>query len=509
VSFPFESVGFWLSRRAELTPNRTALRVDDRSFTYAELDDRAARFAGVLGASGVAAGDRVAALLTNGNEYVEALFACARIGAILVPLSQRLAGPELEFMTDDSGSTVLVYSEEWSQLASVVKGRTGVKAAFVAGGGGGGDPSYEDALASAEPVSEPRDVSQDDVLAIFYTSGTTGRPKGAMLTHGNFFWTNLNVVFSFGFFQDECTLVVLPMFHVGGWNANMLATILSGGTVVVERSFDPGRALRTFGDQQITSMLGVPTIYQMMADHPDWDSTDLSSVRALLCGGAPLPVPLIRRYQERGISFIQGYGLTEAAPNCLILPPEDAVRKAGAAGRPYFYADVRVVDDAGSPVGPGSSGEIVVGGPGVMKGYWNRPEATAETLRGGWLHTGDIGRIDDEGYITIVDRVKDMYISGGENVYPAEVEKTLAEHPAISEAAVIGVPDDRWGEAGRAIIVLRDGATADADDVKRFAASKLAKFKVPASVVFASSLPRNPTGKLLKAEIRELYGAAS
>jgi len=507
VSFPFESVGFWLSRRAELTPKRIALRVDDRIFTYAALDDRAARFAGVLTATGIAAGDRVAALLTNGNEYVEALFACARIGAILVPLSQRLAGPELEFMTDDSGATVLLYGAEWAHLASVVKGRSGLKAAFVAGAGE--DPSYEDALANAEPVSKPRDVSLDDVLAIFYTSGTTGLPKGAMLTHGNFFWTNLNVVFSFGFFQDERTLVVLPMFHVGGWNANMLATILCGGTVVVERSFDPGRALRTFSEQRITSMLGVPTIYQMMADHPDWDSTDLSAVRALLCGGAPLPVPLIRRYQERGISFIQGYGLTEAAPNCLILPPEDAVRKAGAAGRPYFYADVRVVDEADVEVSLGGSGEIVVGGPGVMKGYWNRPDATAETLRGGWLHTGDVGRIDDEGYITIVDRVKDMYISGGENVYPAEIERMLAEHPAISEAAVIGVPDDRWGEAGRAIVVLRSGSSANAEDIKRFAASKLAKFKVPATVVFAESLPRNPTGKLLKAELRDRYGAAS
>jgi fatty-acyl-CoA synthase len=276
--------------------------------------------------------------------------------------------------------------------------------------------------------------------------------------------------------------------------------------VVLERSFDPGRALRTISSERITSMLGVPTMYQMMADHPDFASTDLSSIRALLCGGAPVPVPLIHRYQERGISFIQGYGLTEAAPNCLILAPEVAVSKAGAAGRPYFYADVRVVDTAGNEVGPGGSGEIVVGGPGVMKGYWNRTDATAEALRDGWLHTGDVGRIDEDGYITIVDRVKDMYISGGENVYPAEIEKVLAGHPAIAEAAIIGVPDDRWGEAGLAIVVLRQGAQAGPEEITRFAAEKLAKFKVPASVVFAESLPRNPTGKLLKAELRERYG---
>ncbi len=511
MSFPYESVGFWLARRAVLTPSRPALVMEDRSFSYAELDDRAARLAGALAATGIGSGDRVAALLTNGNEYVEAMFACARLGAILVPLSHRLAAPELEFMTNDSGSAVLIYGSEWSRLAEGFRRATGVKAAFVAGPGSASssfsdDPSYEDALRTAAPVLEPRALSPEDVLAIFYTSGTTGLPKGAMLTHGNFFWTNLCMILSFGFFQDERTLVILPMFHVGGWNANVMATWWCGGTVVLERSFDPARTLRVIAEKRITSMLGVPTMYQMMADDPGFAATDLSSIRDFLCGGAPLPVALIRRYQERGLGFIQGYGLTEAAPNCLILPREDAERKAGAAGRPYFYADVRVVDAAGRPVSPGGRGEIVVGGPGVMKGYWNRPDATAETLRGGWLHTGDVGLVDDEGYITIVDRVKDMFISGGENVYPAEVEKVLAGHPAIAEAAVIGVPHDRWGEAGHAIVVLRNGANADAEEIKRFCAERLATFKVPASVLFASEpLPRNPTGKLLKAQVRERY----
>ncbi|MGH2793758.1 MAG: acyl-CoA synthetase [Actinomycetota bacterium] len=503
MSFPYESVGFWLSRRAALTPRRVAIKTGDRDITYAELDDRAARLAGVLTATGVGPGDRVAALLTNGNEYVESMFACARLGAILTPLSFRLAAPELAFMANDSGSTVLIYGEEWAELAESFRRQTGLKAAFVVGSGP--DPSYEEALAAAQPVLEPRAVSSDDVLAIFYTSGTTGRPKGAMLTHGNFFWTNLCMILAFGFYQEERTLVILPMFHCGGWNANAMATWWNGGTVVLERSFDPAGTLATIERERITSMLGVPTMYQMMADDPGFAGADLSSIRDFLCGGAPLPVALIGRYQERGLGFIQGYGLTEAAPNCLILPKEDSVRKAGAAGRPYFYADVRVVDGAGEEVGPGGSGEIVVGGPGVMKGYWNRPEATEETLRGGWLHTGDVGAIDDEGYITIVDRVKDMYISGGENVYPAEIEKVLAGHPAVAEAAVIGVPDDRWGEAGRAIVVLRPGGTAGPEEIRRFCAERLAKFKVPATVVFTDVLPRNPTGKLLKAEIRDLF----
>ena len=503
MSFPFESVGFWLARRASLTPRRVAIRMGERNITYAELDDRAARLAGVLTSTGVGPGDRVAVLLTNGNEYVEAMFACARIGAILVPLSFRLAAPELAFMVNDSGSTVLIYGEEWTALAEGFRRETGLKAAIVTGAGA--DPSYEDVLASADPVLEPRAVSPDDVLAIFYTSGTTGQPKGAMLTHGNFFWTNLCMMLAFGFYQEERTLVILPMFHVGGWNANAMATWWNGGTVVLEKTFDPAATLATIERERITSMLGVPTMYQMMADDPSFASADLSSIRDFLCGGAPLPVALIRRYQERGLGFIQGYGLTEAAPNCLILPKEDAVRKAGAAGRPYFYADVRVVDGDGNEVGPGGSGEIVVGGPGVMKGYWNRPDATAETLRGGWLHTGDVGAIDDEGYITIVDRVKDMYISGGENVYPAEVEKVLAGHPAIAEAAVIGVADERWGEAGRAIVVLRPGAPAEPEEIRAYCAERLAKFKVPASVTFTDVLPRNPTGKLLKAELRERF----
>ena len=503
MSFPFESVGFWLARRASLTPNRVAIRTGGRDITYRELDDRAARLAGALTTTGVGPGDRVAALLTNGNEYVEAMFACARVGAILVPLSFRLAAPELAFMVNDSGSSVLIYGEEWTALAQGFRRETGLKAAYVVGAGP--DPSYEDALSAADPVLEPRAVASDDVLAIFYTSGTTGQPKGAMLTHGNFFWTNLCMVLAFGFYQDERTLVILPMFHVGGWNANAMATWWNGGTVVLEKSFDPAGTLATIERERITSMLGVPTMYQMMADDPTFAGADLSSIRDFLCGGAPLPVALIDRYQARGLGFIQGYGLTEAAPNCLILPREDSVRKAGAAGRPYFYADVRVVDGDGNEVGPGGSGEIVVGGPGVMKGYWNRPDATAETLRGGWLHTGDVGAIDDEGYVTIVDRVKDMYISGGENVYPAEVEKVLAGHPAIAEAAVIGVTDERWGESGRAIVVLRSGADGDPEEIKRFCSERLAKFKVPSSVVFTDVLPRNPTGKLLKPELRERF----
>jgi len=498
MSFAFESLGLWPARRAELTPDRVAVDQGGHRLTYAELEDRSARCADALGSSGIGPGDRVAALLDNGHEYVEVLFGCARLGAILVPLSTRLAPPELEFMAADSGATALVYGEGHAEAVAAFRPKTGVKASLVVGAGE--DPSYEEALAAAAPSRPPHPCGWDDVLAIFYTSGTTGRPKGAMLTHGNHFWTNLNMVLALDLTQDERSLVVLPMFHVGGWNVNTLAVWWKGGTVVLESGFDAGRVLGAV-EGGVTSMMGVPTMYQVIADHPGFESADLSSLRVAVCGGAPLPIPLIRRYQERGVRFVQGYGLTEAAPNCLILPPEDAERKAGAAGRPYFFADVRVVDADDRPVAPGGTGEVVVRGPSVMKGYWERPDATAEALRGGWLRTGDAGRLDEDGYVWIVDRLKDMYISGGENVYPAEVEHVLGTHPAVAEAAVLGVADERWGESGLAVVVLRDGEAASQEELRAFCLERLAKFKVPARFAFADALPRNPTGKLLKAEI--------
>ncbi|MHB8511147.1 MAG: o-succinylbenzoate--CoA ligase [Actinomycetota bacterium] len=494
MSFPYTSIGFWLQRRAELSPSRTALVIGPKKFTYADLEERASKAAGLLKSIDVERGDRVATYLNNSIEYVDIMLACARIGAICVPLSTRLTAPELEFITNDAQASTLVYESALSKNVEQFISNTAVKNVLVTRGG-----TYDAALAAAR--SHPvEDSSSDETLAIIYTSGTTGRPKGAMLTHGNFFWTNLNIVLALDITEEERTLMVLPMFHIGGWNVNTFSVWWKGGTVYVEESFDPARTLKLIERERITSMMGVPTIYQLLADHELFASTDLSSVRNFVCGGAPLPVSLIERYQARGLSFIQGYGLTEAAPNCLMLAKEDSVRKAGAAGRPYFYADVRVVDEHDAPVKPGESGEIIVGGPSVMKGYWNLPEETAKALREGWLRTGDVGRIDEEGYITIVDRVKDMFISGGENVYPAEIEKTLASHPAIVEAAVIGVPDDRWGEAGCAFVVLRKAVSQE--EIRAFCSERLAKFKVPRDVVFTDSLPRNATGKLVKDQLR-------
>ena len=498
MSVPFANVATWLSRRALLSPDHVALEVGSDSFTYRVLDDRVARAAGALAGAGVARGDRVALALDNSVAYVESFLACAALGAIAVPISTRLTEAESRFLIEDAGCSLAVADPVHAGLAVGEP----LKDVLLTGS------TYDAARDAADPIA-PIGVGQDDVVAIFYTSGTTGRPKGAMLTHGNFFWTNLNMVIALGLTEAERSLVVLPMFHVGGWNINTLSVWLAGGTVVLTDGFDAPRALATIADRRVTLMMGVPAVYAMLADDPGFAGADLDSLRLCVCGGAPLPVSLIERYRARRVPFTQGYGLTEAAPNCLFLPPEDAVAKAGAAGRPYFFVDVQVVDDDGRPVAPGGTGEVVVAGPSVMAGYWGLPEESAEALRDGWLHTGDVGRIDADGVIWIVDRLKDMYISGGENVYPAEVEKVLHAHPAIAEAAVIGIPDERWGEVGRAIVVARDGAEVTADEVRSHCAEHLAKFKVPADVVFTDVLPRNATGKLLKPAIREAFGGSA
>lgn len=501
MTFPFQSIGFWLARRAALTPNRIALVTPDARYRYEELEDRAARTAGALAAAGVHAGDRVATYLPNGVDYVDVFFAVARLGAIIVPLSTRLTATELTFIVSDAQCSTFIHDDASAGLIAGVLPGTPVKTVLTTS-------ALSESGSRADP-HEVREASWDNPLAIIYTSGTTGRPKGAVLSHGNFFWTNLNMALALDLAQDERSLVVLPMFHIGGWNVNTLSVWWKGGTVYLEPGFDAGRVLSLIQSERITSVMGVPTIYQLLEEHPSFAATDVGSVRTFICGGAPLPVGLIRRYQDRGLQFIQGYGLTEAAPNCLILPPEDAVTKAGAAGRPYFFCDVRVVDADNNDVPAGSTGEIIVGGPSVMLGYWNLPEETAASLRDGWLRTGDVGRIDEDGTITIVDRTKDMYISGGENVYPAEIEQTLSGHPAIAEAAVIGVADERWGETGRAIVVLREGVEASADEIRAWSAERLAKFKVPRDIIFADALPRTPTGKLLKPELRTTYGGRS
>jgi fatty-acyl-CoA synthase len=460
------TIDHWIRDRARRSPDRVAIIFGDERCTYAQLDARSEDLA-----RGLTHGEVVSTLTGNSPDHVALMFACAKAGAILHPISWRLAPAEIAYQLDDAGSAVLWVEDAYRELADAALSLASVSPRGVSDTG---------------TVSDTVPADQDGLLLI-YTSGTTGKPKGALLTHANCFWTNLSFDLATAMTADDVILACLPQFHCGGWNVQPLLGWWKGATVVLERQFDAARALRLIEEQRVTTMMGVPANYLFMAQDATFERADLSSLRCCVVGGAPMPVPLIEQWRDRGVEIVQGYGLTEASPNVLCLPPEDAMRKVGAAGKPYAYVEV--------DLGPGN--ELLVRGPNVFPGYWRNPDATAEALRDGWLHTGDVVEIDDEGYVTIKGRLKEMFISGGENVYPAEVESVLHEHPRVRDAAVVGVPDETWGEVGAAFVV----GDVDEDELLQWCRGRLAKYKVPKSIHFVSELPRNSMGKLQKSEL--------
>ncbi len=498
-----QGIGSWPARRARKTPDTVAVISGDDRWTYAQQYQRATRLAHALRQLGVRRGDRVAVLAPNHPAFLETLFAAGMLGAVFVPLNTRLAAPELEHCLTDSGSGVLIYAPEYAAVVA----ETGYSGRRVALANANDDAlGIEELIASqvSEPIDEP--VSLDDPCMIMYTSGTTGKPKGAVLTHGNITWNSLNVVIDVDLAGDEVTLVVAPLFHTAGLNMTCLPTVLKGGTVILEPAFDPDRVLELIEHRRVTYLFGVPAMYDAMAASPRWPGADLSSIRQLTCGGAPVPSATIRTYLERGLAFSQGYGMTETSPGALFLTRDMSETKAGSAGVPHFFTDVRLVDPDGIDVGQGEKGEILVSGPTVMAGYWNRPDETARSHHDGeWFRTGDIGVADEDGFISIVDRVKDVIISGGENIYPAEVESVLLEHPAVAECAVVGIPDEKWGEVGRAVVAVTANAEVSETDLLGFLATKLARYKVPKSVAIVAELPRNAAGKVLKKTVRARY----
>jgi fatty-acyl-CoA synthase len=498
----------WLARRAELTPDTVALvdTATDREWTYGQFDARAGRLARFFNEEwGVEPGDRIAFLGHNSTDVFDLLYATAKAGAILVPLNWRLAVPELKGIVADGEPEGLVHDgafveEAEALLPGIPSGRrmhTGTDAT-------GAATALED-VASGGPgmTMSPRPL--EDPWYILYTAGTTGRPKGVIQTFGMALFNYLNIGVPIDLTSRDVTLNVLPAFHTGGLNLYANPTIIAGGTAIIQQAFEPSETLSLLAERT-TAFFGVPAVYLFLSQHPDFESTDLSGVRSWACGGAPMPVSLLETYAERGIRIRQGFGMTETGPTVFLVDEEHALSKAGSVGKPQMHVEVRIVGRDGVDVPTGERGELLVRGPAVTPGYWRLPDVTAETIVDGWLHTGDVAQCDEEGYHSIVDRWKDMYISGGENVYPAEVENVLFAHPAITEAAVIGVPDPKWQEVGRAIVVLADGAEATGDDLIAFCAERLAKFKVPKSVVFVDALPRNPAGKVLKTELREAHG---
>ncbi|GAB3972456.1 long-chain fatty acid--CoA ligase [Actinoallomurus acanthiterrae] len=476
------NLGRWIRDRARTTPRRTAIVFEDEETTYAELDDRSERLAAGLAARGLRPGDRVATLTDNRPEHAELFFACAKAGLILVPLNVRLTVPELAYQVGDAEPAILF----------AAPGR-----AVPPFAGPVLELTREGLDAVTDGLLDERDVGPEAGLLIVYTSGTTGRPKGALLSHANCFWTNLSLDRGCELREDDVVLQVLPQFHVGGWNVQPLLAWWKGATVVLEPSFDPGRALRLIAERRVTTMMGVPATYQFMAAQPEFATADLSSLRCVVVGGAPMPEPLLHTWLDRGVRITQGYGLTEAAPNVLCLPPEEVARRIGWAGKPYPHVDVALLGPDGPLDGPGR-GELVVRGPNVFPGYWRNPAATRDAVPDGWLRTGDVAERDAEGFYRICDRVKDMYVSGGENVYPAEVESVLAAFPGVAEVAVVGVPDERWGEAGCAFVV----GNVPVDGLLAHCRERLAAFKVPKHVRLVPALPRSAVGKTLKNELR-------
>ncbi|MFW0794403.1 long-chain fatty acid--CoA ligase [Gordonia sp. CPCC 205515] len=502
-----QGVGTWPFRSSRRDPEATAIVFREQGISYRELDERATRLAHALADLGLERGDRVALLSANHPSYLEGLFATGLLGAVLVPLNARLTAPEVTYALRDSGARILVHSAELGQVAVASAEEAGVQTRVVVDGAPDADAvGYEQIIAAAGVERIDRDVSHDDACFIMYTSGTTGNPKGVVLTHGGVTFASMNPIVDLDLRSDEVSLVAAPLFHTAALNYISLPTILKGGTVIIEEGFEAGRILKVIEERKVTYSFGVPTMLDAMSAHPDFASADLSSIRRWIVAAAPVPPRTLHTYTERGVNLCQGYGLTETGPGALVLTPKFVESKLGTAGVPQFFTDVRVVDVDGVETKPGERGEIQIQGPNVMREYWNREDATAAAfVDGGWFRSGDVGVRDDEGYITIVDRLKDMIISGGENIYPAEIEAAILEYPGVVGCGVFGVPNDKWGEVGCAAITLAPDSTLTYDDLESFLNGRLARFKIPKSMVLLEEIPRNATGKIRKDRLRDMY----
>ena len=503
----------WLAHHADFRGKELAVvdLASDRRLDWINFNDRAARLAGFLRKSmGVQKGDRVGVLMPNTTDFLEVQFACMKLGAIFLPLNWRLTVPELTFIAGDAGPTVMICGPEFRETAEAVAREIECLRHVVETDCNGGDSAYEQGIAEAEIATIDDTLTHDDVSTIMYTSGTTGLPKGAMITHGMTFWNVVNIGGPHRVTADTVHLSVLPLFHTGGLNCYTNPVIHNGGTVYIMRDFDPKVCLELMGDPDIglTHFFGVPANYQFMAQQPEFAETDLSRLQMAGVGGAPVPVPLLEIWDKRGLGVAQGFGMTETSPTVMTLDSKDAMLKPGSTGKPCMHNEVRIIDEDGNDVAVGEVGELLVRGPNITPGYWNRPEATEAAFTDDWLHTGDASRMDEDGFYYIVDRTKDMYISGGENVYPAEVENVLYQLEDIVEVAVVGLADDKWGEVGCAVTVLKSGSDLTAEAIIAHCRERLATFKVPKSVEFTTALPRNATGKVLKRTIRDDLAAA-
>lgn len=504
------NLGLFLTKRAFLTPGREAY-VDSHTsvrLTYDDLNARANRIANALLDAGIEKGERVGLLLMNSAEFMESYFALAKIGAVVVPLNWRLVADELEFILKDSGTRRLIFDTEFVDVVAELHSRgektdirqwlqVGEETAHFAGS----YTRFRDAAPATEP--EPR-AADDDMLYIMYTSGTTGLPKGVVHTHETAIWAILTIAATTDYHEGDIYLGALPMFHVGALTP-LAVNVYAGATSVVMRAFDPTLAWELIEREKITTGLAVPAMLNFMVQVGDYQQRfDYSSLRWIMTGAAPVPVALTELYHALGIGLLQVYGLTESCGPACVMNSENALRYPDSTGKAFFHTDVKIVNEAGRDCAPGEAGEVWVKGRHIMREYWNRPDATAETLVDGWLRTGDVATMNAEGFVSIQDRIKDMIISGGENVYPAEIEGVLATHPGIVEAAVIGLASEKWGESPLAIVVKRDEALTEAEVIE-YCRGRLAGYKQPKGAVFIDVIPRNPSGKILKRLLREQF----
>lgn len=507
-------IGYWIAKAGRMHPERIALVTPEGRTTYRRLAERTAATAGLLRRRGIGVGDRIGILMHNDVRFLELLFAAGQVGAIAVPLNWRLTARELEHPIRDAGVGLVFVGTEHREAGAALAAACGCELVRV--------PEEYDGLllAIAEEAPSPGAGApwpvqtdfpgDDDPVLMVYTSGTTGRPKGAVLTHANMFWNAVNDILALGVSWRDTSLTILPLMHAGGIGLFTLPTLLAGGTVVMPRGFDAAEALRLIEEERVTIFLGVPTIHKMLIDSAAFEAARLDSLRFVYNGGDRCPLDVVEAYRRRGVPFGGGYGLTETGPTAYLTELDqldEAASREGFVGKPSFGLDARIVDGDGRDAAPGVVGEVLVRGPGVFREYWGLPEQTRDSFTGGWFHTGDLALRDEAGFTFVVGRQKQMIKSGGENVYPAEVEQALQEHPAVAEAVVIGRPHPKWNEVPFAVVALRAGAGVAAEELRAFCAERLAKYKVPAGFAFVDAIPRTSIGKPDRAGLTAQYGS--
>jgi fatty-acyl-CoA synthase len=490
----------WLKRWKLYSPHNIAIKDGEtgREFSYSKIFELANQGAHLLRKEfRVSKGDRIAVLATNELEYVFLFFALQRLGAILVPVNFRLTQREVDHIVIDCSPKLILFQEAYRDIVNNIPGDSGKL--LLQGPG-----SFAESLQHCSTEEHEFTPYENDPIMILYTSGTTGAPKGAILSYKMIFWNSINTTLRLNISQNDCTVVFLPFFHTGGWNVLTMPFIHRGAKVVFLKKFDADQILSLSQNEQATILFGVPTTMDMMARSSLFKNCDLSHVRYAIVGGEAMPIELIKTWHDKGVPIRQGYGLTEFGPNVFSLNEEDAIRKIGSIGFPNFYIEAKIVDAEGKDLPDNEVGELALRGPMCMQGYWHNDSATQETIKGGWLYTGDLVRRDSEGYYYVVGRKKDMFISGGENVYPTEVEQVLRSYPGVLEAAVIGVPDEKWGEVGKAFLVMKNGRD-DLEGLQKHCIRNLAKFKIPKHFMFLETLPKGDSGKILKKKLAELH----